>query len=106
MIAAGKRDDATSDFLRAHGQNGVGGSANFERAGLLKIVALEKQVGSGDRIERRGSQYRRAMDARGNTRMRRYDSGPIRRASRRCHGVFFGGAAGHGFHYASRKAER
>ena len=78
MIAAGLGDDAVGGFGVGQGEYRVAGAANFERAGFLKIVTLEKKSRAGEFVERRAGQYRRAMDSGGDARVSFNDGGPGR----------------------------
>ncbi len=66
VIAAGGSDDAVGGFRAGERKNGVGGAANFEGAGFLKILALEEELGAGHGVERVRSENGGAVDARGD----------------------------------------
>ncbi len=71
MISGRLRDHAEFCFGVGEREYGVGGSAKFERACFLKILALEKQMSAGHVVERFGSKYRSAMNVRANARVSR-----------------------------------
>ena len=66
MVAAGLRDNAAASFLFGQREDGVGGTANLERAGLLQILALEEELRSGERVDRVTGEDGSAVDARTN----------------------------------------
>ncbi len=62
VIAAGMRGHAARGLLGVERKHGVGGATRLERAGFLKVLALEEQRGTGGFVERAAGQNRRAMD--------------------------------------------
>src|SRR5271156_4234079 len=66
-------------FVIREGKNSVRGAANLERARFLQVFALEIQAGARNLIERRRSDNRRPVNARGNSSVRSKNRFEVRR---------------------------
>ena len=78
MISGRYSDDAALRLFVGERENGVGGSAEFERTGFLQIFAFEKQMRTGHVVDGFRGEDRSAMNERANTRMSRTDGLEIR----------------------------
>ena len=78
MIAARMRHDSARSFLVTQRKYRVGRATNFERSGLLQVLAFEKQFRTAPRIECRRPQHRRSVYPWHNSRMCRLNGIPRR----------------------------
>ena len=69
MISRRYSDDAALRLFVGERENGVGGAAEFKRAGFLQILALEKQVRAGHVVDGFRGEDGSAMNMRLNARV-------------------------------------
>ena len=62
MIAGGVGHYAVAGLVVGEGEDGVGGTANFEGAGLLEIFTFEEKLGAGGFVEMFGSEHGSAVN--------------------------------------------
>ena len=96
MVAARLGYDALCHLFFCQGEDGIRGSADFERAGLLQVLALEEELRPGYGVQGCGCQDWRSVNSRGNTRVGREDRFPTRRL---VDGRFSGWGSAHLAHF-------